>query len=292
MRMDTGLQLRRRPWIWPALLSLDAPVVAVLWQSLFSLALGIRAPAPETSLLAMAVWLIYVADRVLDSFRESEREPLAPRHWFYREYRTAFAFPFCGVLLLAAWVAWTRLDARTLRDGVALAAIVAAYFAVVHLSGRRLQGWFPKELAVAVLFCAGSCLPVAARIRRILSLPELAAFAAFVLIAWMNTALIEHTEWITLREGGAEPPAALTSIVARGALRLGIAIAALLIAAMALPEFRTLRPILMAELASALALAALGASRRRIPAHVLRISADAVLCSPAVVLAVLAVIAR
>lgn len=289
--MDTTLQLRRRPWIWPALLSLDAPVVAVLWQSLFSVALGIRVPAPETAVLAMAVWLIYVADRILDSFREGEREPLAPRHRFYREYRATFAFPFCAILLLAAWIAWIYLDARTLRDGVVLAAIVAAYFGVVHLSGKRLQRWFPKELAVAILFCAGSCLPVAARIRKLTS-PELAAFAAFVLCAWMNTALIEHTEWITLREGGAEPPAALTNIVARGALHLGIAIGALVIAAMARPEFRMLRPVLLAELASALALAALGTARRRLSSHILRISADAVLCTPAVVLAVMAVIGR
>jgi hypothetical protein len=291
VRMDTSLQLRRRPWIWPALLSLDAPVVAVLWQSLFSVTLGIRVTPSETAVLAMAVWLIYVADRILDSFRESEREPLAPRHRFYRDYRAAFVVPFCAILLLAAYIAWTRLDARTLRDGVALAAMVAAYFGVVHFSGNRVQQWFPKELAVAILFCAGSCLPVAARIPEF-TVPDLAVFGAFVATAWMNTALIEYSEWITLREGGAEPPAALTVVVARGAVPLGITIGALAIAAMALPGFRTLRPVLLAEIASVLALAGLGASWRRLSSHVLRISADAVLCTPAIILAVLATIGR
>lgn len=289
--MDLTPRLRTRPWIWPTLLSLDAPVVGVLWLILFSVAVRIRVPRSEIAVLAMAVWLIYVADRILDSFRESEGGPLALRHRFYRDYRAAFAVPFCAVLVVSAWISWTRLDARTLRDGVVLAAMVAVYLGVVHFSDDRLQRWFPKELAVAVLFCAGSCLPVAARIND-LTVPELSAFGAFVLIAWMNTALIEYAEWIALREGGAEPPAALTINVARGALPLGIAIGALAIVALALPGFRILQPVLLAEMASAVALAALGASWPRLSSHVLRISADVVLCTPAVVLVVLAAIGR
>jgi hypothetical protein len=289
--MDSTLRLRTRPWLWPALLSLDAPAIAVLWLLLFSRALGVGVPRTETAVLAMAVWLIYVADRILDSFRESEREPLAPRHWFYREYRAAFVAPFCAILLLAAWLAWTRLDERTLRGGVALAAMVAAYFGVVHLSGNRAQQWFPKELAVALLFCAGTCLPVFTRMGEVRS-AEAAAFLGFALVAWMNTALIEYTEWITLREGGAERPAALTIAVARWSMPLGIAMGALALGAIGAPGFRELRPVLLAEGGSALALAALGANWRRVSSHVLRISADAVLCTPAAVLAAMALMRR
>jgi hypothetical protein len=290
--MDSTLRLRTRPWLWPALLSLDAPAIAVLWLLLFSGALGVRVPRTETAVLAMAVWLIYVADRILDSLRESEREPLAPRHWFYREYRAAFVAPFCAILLLAAWLAWTRLDERTLRGGVALAAMVAAYFGVVHLSGNRAQRWFPKEMAVALLFCAGTCLPIFVRLGGASS-AEIAVFVAFVLVAWMNTALIEYTEWITLREGGAEErPAALTIAVARWMGPLGIAIGGMALGATAASAFRVLWPVLIAEAGSAMALAALGATWGRVSSHVLRISADAVLCTPAAVLAAMALMRR
>ncbi len=283
--------MRTRPWIWPGLLSLDAPIIAVLWLVLFGKALEVRVPATETAVLAMAVWLIYVADRILDSFRESERVPLAPRHEFYKEYRAAFVLPFCAILLLAAWMAWTKLDERTLRGGVVLSAIVAAYFGVVHLSGSKAQRWFPKELAVAVLFCAGTCLPVIVRIGRP-NAPEIAAFVAFVLVAWMNTALIEYAEWVTLREGGAEQPPALTVLVARFIVLLGIGIAALTLAALIISGFRELRAVLLAEAGSALALAALGFGQRRISTYALRISADAVLCTPALLLGLLAVLRR
>jgi len=289
--MDATLRLRTRPWIWPGLLSLDAPIVAVLWLLLFSDSLRIRVPATETAVLAMAVWLIYVADRIMDSFRESEQEPLAPRHRFYREHRAAFVAPFCVILLLAAWMAWTKLDERTLRGGVALAAIVAAYFGVVHLSGSAAQRWFPKELAVAVLFCAGTCLPVFVRSGS-LSIPVVAVFIEFVLVAWMNTALIEYAEWIALRDGGAEQPPALTKAVARAMVPLGITIGALSLVALAVPAFRDLRPVLLAEFGSALALVGLRLSWQRISTYVLRISADAVLCTPAVLLGVMALLRR
>ncbi|HVB85091.1 MAG TPA: hypothetical protein VNK23_00290 [Candidatus Dormibacteraeota bacterium] len=289
--MDATLRLRTRPWIWPGLLSLDAPIVAVLWLLLFTRSLRVRVPVTEAAVLAMAVWLIYVADRIMDSFRESERAPLALRHRFYREHRAAFVAPFCGIMLLAAWMAWTKLDERTLRGGVALAAIVGVYFGVVHLSGSLVQRWFPKELAVAVLFCAGSCLPVFVRVRG-LNTPDIAGFIGFVLVGWMNTALIEYTEWIALRDGGAEQPSALTIALARVIVPLGIAIAALSLIAVAFPSFRDVRPVLLAEAGSALALAALSFSWRRISTYVLRISADAVLCTPAVLLAVLAFLRR
>lgn len=289
--MYSTLRLRTRPWIWPGLLSLDAPIVAVLWLLLLGAVLHVRVPASDTAVLAMAVWLIYVADRILDSFRESERVPLAPRHQFYREYRAAFALPFCAVLLLAAWMTWTKLDERTLRGGVALAAIVAAYFGVVHLAGNKAQAWFPKELAVAGLFCAGTCLPVVTRIGKP-SAAELAVFGGFVLVAWMNTALIEYGEWIALRESGAERPHVLTMTVARHIVLLGVCAGALALGAMAAQAFQVLRPVLLAEAGSAFALAALGMARQRISSYVLRASADAVLCTPAVPLLALALLQR
>ena len=57
------------PLLWLTVLSLDAPAVAVLWQLLFARSFHARLGASVTILLALVVWLIYVADRVLDALK-------------------------------------------------------------------------------------------------------------------------------------------------------------------------------------------------------------------------------
>ncbi len=58
-----------RFWLWPNLLSLDAPVVAVLWQILFARCFQVPVDALAALLLLLTVWLIYAADRTLDAWR-------------------------------------------------------------------------------------------------------------------------------------------------------------------------------------------------------------------------------
>ena len=48
-----------RLWLWPNLLSLDAPVVAVLWQFLFARCFQAPVDALAALLLLLTVWLIY-----------------------------------------------------------------------------------------------------------------------------------------------------------------------------------------------------------------------------------------
>src|SRR5690242_16333745 len=58
-----------RLWLWPNLLSLDAPLVAVLWQQLFARCFGLPGDAIPALLLVASVWLIYAADRAFDVWR-------------------------------------------------------------------------------------------------------------------------------------------------------------------------------------------------------------------------------
>ena len=75
--------MHSRPWLWPNLLSLDAPIVALLWQLLFIRCFHGSLGVLPAVLLAIAVWLIYVADRMLDAWRGLTKQP---RHEFYRRF--------------------------------------------------------------------------------------------------------------------------------------------------------------------------------------------------------------
>lgn len=76
-------------WAWPSLLALDAPAVAATWLWAIGDATG-HPVAPQALLLvAAAVWLAYVADRLLDARRMDARSTSRPP-WLRRSSRHAF----------------------------------------------------------------------------------------------------------------------------------------------------------------------------------------------------------
>src|SRR5277367_6770232 len=101
--MSIGSGLTKHPWTWLHLLSLDAPLIAVLWQLLFIETLHMHLSPVVTVLMALVVWLVYVADRILDSFQPNSAMVEAIRHRFYRKHRIAFLPPFFTILLVAGW---------------------------------------------------------------------------------------------------------------------------------------------------------------------------------------------
>ena len=129
------------------MVSLEAPLVAALWQRLLAQTLGVPLGWPQT-LLGAGVWLVYAADRWLDARGEGE---LSVRHTFYRRYRLPIAALWFVILALSLGLALTRLGALELAAGLALSALASIYLLRRH--GARGQPW--KELEVALLFGLG-----------------------------------------------------------------------------------------------------------------------------------------
>jgi hypothetical protein len=249
-----------RPWLWPNLLSIDAPIVAVLWQILFARCFHAAVSPLAAVLLVSAVWLIYAADRMLDALREKlDRTVGLPRHEFYRRHWPIVTPVWIAVLGVAGWLAWTRLPAEIFERGVALATAVTLYFFAVH----RLRWTWPKELAVGILFALGASLAAWGMVR---SAVDAAAIVLFSGLCWINCVAIERWEKENRERGAAvEWPV--------GAAALCVAVLAVLVCAH--------RPVLSAaEAASALAFVALDRGRHRFSRDALRVLADVALLSP------------
>jgi hypothetical protein len=186
-------------WLWPNLLSLDAPLVAVLWQGF--LAQGFSLPVRPAARLALGltVWAIYLLDRLLDARRpESPDEPL--RHRFYRRNWKPMAALLAAVLALDAVIAFFWLRPAILRDGFIALGGVLAYLAIVHTRSHSLR--IPKEVAAAILFTAGTFLTAWA------ALPCLGlawAALAFFILCLANIVAIEAWEWRELPSTPARP---------------------------------------------------------------------------------------
>ena len=84
---------QRKPlWLIPNLLSLDAPLVAVVWLYIFAKTWRVEyLPWAAYISLGLVVWVIYVTDRLLDaSLGSSSSGKLEARHEFHQRHRKFF----------------------------------------------------------------------------------------------------------------------------------------------------------------------------------------------------------
>jgi hypothetical protein len=183
------------------LLSFDAPTVAVLWTWFIASANHIQLPLSSTLAMALAVWMLYAADRLMDArlmavrlmdTNPTHHEDLEARHYFHHRHRSAF---ITGILLTSIALATLlpRLETEAIHLYLVLGGLVSGYFILIHAtrSAHRL----PKEIAVGLCFAAATFIPTVAR-RPDLRIPLLPAALLFATLCSLNCLFIyawEHT---------------------------------------------------------------------------------------------------
>lgn len=280
-RVERGAQsvAESTPLLWLTVLSLDAPAVAVLWQLLFARSFHVRLGAGVTIVLALVVWLIYVADRLLDALRGPDHAAEATRHAFYRQHRWAFLFPLCAGSALAAWLALTQLDVETFGDGIVILLAVGVYLLVVHLASAR-RGWLlPKEMLVGILFAVGTCFPVWQGMTESSTMLVLPC-ALFAVLCWMNCAAIEYAEWNRLRGRRFGVPHPWTVWMGKRFLLLSLVAAAIAGIYMVSAHGRLHWQIPAAEVVSALAFTLIRNKEQSLSIDQFRVLADVALFTP------------
>jgi hypothetical protein len=277
------------------LLSLDAPTVAALWTWFIAAANHIRLPLSSTLSMALAVWMLYAADRLMDTrlmdarlmdarlmdarlldanpTHREDLETLEARHLFHHRHRTAF---LSGIVLASIALATLlpRIDAAAIHLYLILGGLVAGYFILIHAtrSAHRL----PKEIAVGLCFAAATFIPTVAR-RPELRLPLLPSALLFATLCSLNCLFIyawEHEDAHANR---------LTHAITRIALRNLSALTVLLTLssiALALFDHHTASSIPFATAISATLLLLLHHNRHSIAPVTLRATADLVLTTP------------
>lgn len=194
------------------LLSLDAPTVAAVWTVFLAYYFDVVLPWTAPAALALAVWLVYAADRLHDA--RSGTGPLEERHHFHARHARAFLVAIALVTIVLAVLVW--LLPRELRTAWMLLGLpLMGYVAGVHVLRVRV----PKEALVGVFFAAAATMPAL-----------LAAHTASVMIAgglfgvlcWLNCVFIARSE-------GVEAAGAVTGWAVR---RFPLAASSLLVVAL------------------------------------------------------------
>ena len=266
------------------LASLDAPTVAAVWAWALAWTAEVRPATGTMAALGLAVWAIYVVDRLLDArtgLRSRERCALKERHYFHWRHRWVLSALAAAAAAGVACLVLPRVGAGALRPDSAVAAATLMYFGGVHgCSGwvrrllRRVGALISREYAVGIIFAAGCALPAltTGMHGRGDAMALVAPVCAFAALACLNVRAIAC--W--------EDGARRGRRIARAALLLaGFALAG----AVALMAVEThAAAVLGAAAASAGLLALLDRNRERMEAVTLRAAADLVLLTPLLVL--------
>ena len=194
-------------WQWLTVLSLDAPLVALVWQALFARILNVELAWPQAVLLGLAVWVIYVADRWIEGWRLSPEIVLTQRHHFYILWRWPVFMICLVVILVGLGLAVVWLPGREWVASLVLAIPIAVYLLSHQFFHREHPGRIPKEICIAVLFPLGSALaPVVLALPTLLEWPSIGAIingrltglgvplGLFGLLCLVNLALISAWE--------------------------------------------------------------------------------------------------
>jgi hypothetical protein len=230
--VQSSVSRRPRWWQWPTVLSLDAPVVALLWQWLLARSARVAPGWPEAFVLGSSVWLAYAADRWNEGWRLVPGHVRTQRHAFYQRCRWPVAGAWLLMLAADLTVALTRLSHREFAAGLLLLAPVLAYL-LSHQLVHRHHAWrAPKEVCVAALLGGGVGVFLAVAPGAALR-PLAGPLGMFVLLCFANCALISTWEReidrthgqtsLTLQfRRGAALSRRLPWVLAAGALLLGV----------------------------------------------------------------------
>ncbi|MES2474592.1 MAG: hypothetical protein V4640_02345 [Verrucomicrobiota bacterium] len=284
----------RKPlWLLPNLLSLDAPLVAVAWLYMFAKTWRVDyLPWAAYFALGLAVWIIYVTDRLLDaSLVGGVSGKLEPRHDFHRRHQKLFRRLLIAAAIAVVVLVVTRLPMTIYGFGIGgggdinavpfLGVILVAGFFVLSISSTHGPDEIPhaKNLLAGAAFAYGTSMIAYAfttfTLWEFIRSRELISFGVLCMLNISAIDLWEHSRRSSDPEIKATDELALTlPLVLLGG-------AALVFAAQ--DHDLTTRPFYYAVLTGAALLYILNRNRSRFGMDSLRVLADVALLIPIVV---------
>lgn len=266
-------------WLWPNLLSLDAPLVAVLWTIFLGKIFLSRIDPLSIFILFASTWSVYSTDRLLDGFNCVQSRKLRRRHFFASAHRLSLGLLTALTIIAVPALSLIFLPNRQVDIGLVLLLFVVAYLVVIHAAPENIRTSLPKELLVGTLFAAGTGWPLYRTLNHLSFLPMLGLFAC---LCSLNCLAIER--WETEYKANRSSLRRSRRIGLQRQLKAGT----VLIALVAITPF-VMRKIglgpgvgFLGIWCAAILLAEVNINRNHFSAEQLRVLADVVLAVPAV----------
>jgi hypothetical protein len=269
--------MERRPsWLWPNVLSLDAPLVAVVWMWMFAKSWRvIWYPHTIYLLVAGVVWGIYVMDRLIDSrVREPEVGGGTPRHRFHGKHSRAFGVVL-AVVAVVCLVLLGSLPPSLWLHGSFVLLFVVGYFMLAFLQDGG-GGAYLKNALAGLAFAYGVTVGIhfyrpASNLFWLLISPEVLAFAV---LCMLNITAIDF--WEMARRASSPDEKGADELL----LTLLLIVLAAFALLMAVQANEYTKPFYYAVMISAAALQVINRVRSRFSLDSLRVLADVAMLLP------------
>ena len=244
------------PLLWLNLVCLDAPLVAVAWLWLFARTFRIPLQVGNCVALFLTAWLIYLADRFADCASLRPDLPRSLRQEFCLRHREIWIATILLVGGFDAYVIWRTTALETFLIGAVVGGLALIYLVINHPLGLIWRSLPAKELAIGILFSAGTLVALLPALHS--ATIDFAITAIFfAALCALNCISIAHWEYGLDRAQGKVSIATRHPRIARssGMIALVLGVASFVTATI----FRSAAPLLACIGASAFLLAWLNA---------------------------------
>ncbi len=116
----------------------------------------IAIPRGTTAALFLTAWLIYLADRFVDSVSLDQRTAVSLRQRFCRRHRAAWIVAVSAVALADLLVVWRELDTLAVLVGCGVGGLALVYLLINQLRPSLWRLLPLKEISIGVIFAAGA----------------------------------------------------------------------------------------------------------------------------------------
>ena len=175
----------------PNVLAVDAAIFAAYWQVMVIQAFDLETSWQRATLLAMAVWLGYAADRWLDVIG-MKNNPRTLRHKFAAQHCKSMLLAWAITITGSVIAACNILSTKELLAGFILAGLCICNAWLNHLDSKG-HSPVPKELRAALLLASGIHLFLWTQLQET-SFPFWSSFTAVTVMCFLNCCLVAKWE--------------------------------------------------------------------------------------------------
>ena len=175
------------------MLSLDAVTAGLVWQELFFRQFAHPGQWHERVILACAIWLAYVADRLFDNLNLDTQKATTERHAFIRRHWKTFLALWITFFAGSILFSFLKLPRFEFFGGLWIVVLINVYFLILRFSGKIPRLGYFKEILTGTLFAIGvSYFPLLSL--KEITLQPLALQVLFGGLCFTNVLLISHWE--------------------------------------------------------------------------------------------------